>query len=286
MIGKKLKVNDYKFTYGQETVVVNLHGVFKNIKNGNKYAIYSYDNNNSKLYYGTFYKRNNEAVIMTSKENPKEIVKEFVDFLLKDDKNDKFEVITLKEINSIQIIDEYTADFNVDIAKLYDLTIPKPIIKEIPKETKKKKPISIAAIFFTLFIIVIIAFFFFNPEVIIGKDKHYSCVKNYYHSSIPASINEQINLTFNGKENIKSIDLINDYKFNDTNYYKEFKDKGYFYQYIKDVDAHKFIDESNTYRVFSKIDITGDFFLPTSEKELIEYYENNKYICKVVEVDE
>lgn len=286
MIGKKLKVNDYKFTYGQETVVVNLYGVFKNIKNGNKYAIYSYDNNNSKLCYGTFYKRNNEAVIMTSKENPKDVVKEFVDFILKNDKNDQFEVITLKEINSIQIIDEYTADFDVDIAKLYDLTIPKPIIKEIPKETKKKKPISIAAIFFTLFIIVVIAFFFFNPEVIIGKDRHYSCVKNYYHSSIPSSVSEQINLTFNGKENIKSIDIINDYKFNDTNYYEEFRDKGYFYQYIKDVDAHKFIDESNTYRVFSKIDITGDFFLPTSEKELIEYYENNKYICKVVEVDE
>ena len=50
MIGKKIKVNDYKFTYGQETVVVNLYGAFKNIKNGNKYAIYSYDNNNDKLY--------------------------------------------------------------------------------------------------------------------------------------------------------------------------------------------------------------------------------------------
>lgn len=285
MIGKKIKVNDYKFTYGQETVVVNLYGAFKNVKNGNKYAIYSY-NNNGKLCYGTFYRRNNEAVIMTSKENPKEIVKEFIDSVIKDDENDKFEIIALNEINSIQIIDEYISDFNVDIVKLYDLTIPKPIVKETAKEIKKKKPISIAAIFFSLFVIVVISFFFFNPEVIIGKDKHYSCIKTYYHSSVPASINEQINLTFSGKENIKSIDLINDYKFNDTNYYKEFKDKGYFYQYMEEGNTYKFVDESNTYRLFSKIDITGDFFLPTSEKELIEYYENNKYLCKVVEVDE
>lgn len=287
MIGKKIKVNDYKFTYGQETVIINLYGVFKNIKNGSKYAIYSYDNNSSsKLYYGTFYKRNNEAVIMTSKENPKEIVKEFVDFIIKDAKNDKFEIIPLNEIHSIQIIDEYTSDFNVDIDKLYDLTIPKPIVKEIPKELKKKKPISIAAIFFTLFIIVVIAFFFFNPEVIIGKDKHYSCTKTYYHSSIPASINEQIDLTFNGKGNIKNINLTTDYNFNDANYYKEFKDKGYFYQYMEEGNTYKFLDEGNIYRLFSKIDITGDFFLPTSEKELIEHYESNKYTCKAVEVDE
>lgn len=286
MIGKNVKVIDYKFTYGQETINLILYGAFKNIKNGNKYAIYSYENKNNRLYYGTFFMRNNEAVIMTSKENPKEIVKEFVDSILKDEKNSKFEIISLEEINSIQIIDEYTADFNVDMIKLYDLTIPKPVIEEAPNETKNKKSISIAAIFFTLFIIVIIAFFFFNPEVILGKDKNYSCVKNYYHNVMPTSINEEISLVFNGKGSIKSIDLITDYKFNSINYYFEFKDKGYFYQYMEEGNTYKFIDESYIYRLFSKIDITDDFFLPTNEKELIEHYENNEYKCKVVEVDE
>ena len=85
MIGKKIKVNDYRFTYGQETIELNLYGVFKNTKGGNKYAVYSYDNNNNKLFYGSFFKRNNEAVIMTSKENPNEIVKEFIDSILKED---------------------------------------------------------------------------------------------------------------------------------------------------------------------------------------------------------
>ena len=69
MIGKKIKLNDYKFTYGQETIILNVFGAFKNIKSGNKYVIYSYDN--KKIFYGSFFKRNKEAVIMTSKENSK-----------------------------------------------------------------------------------------------------------------------------------------------------------------------------------------------------------------------
>lgn len=286
MIGKIIRVNDYKFIYGQETINLVIYGAFKNIKSGNKYAVYSYENNNNKLFYGKFFKRNNEAVIMTSKENPKEIIQEFVQSLLKEENNEKFEIISLEEINSIQVIDEHTADFIVDMDKLYDVTIPKIVVDETPKEPKKKKSISILVIFFILFIIVVIAFFFFNFDLIIGKDKHYNCMRNYNHSSISASINEQINLTFNKKENIKNIELIKNYKFNDNNYYKEFKDKGYFYQYMEEGDTYKFVDENYTYRVFSKIDITDDFFLPNNEIELIEYYKNNKYICKVVEVDE
>ena len=73
MIGKKIKIKDYKFTYGQDTVYINIYGAFKDIKNGNKYVIYSYENNN-KLFYGTYFEQNKEAVIMTSKDNPKEKV--------------------------------------------------------------------------------------------------------------------------------------------------------------------------------------------------------------------
>lgn len=284
MIGKKIKVNDYKFTYGQETVTINLYSAFKNTKSGNKYAIYSY-NNNSKLFYGSFFQRKNEGIIMTSKENPEELIKEFINSILNEEKNDKFDIISLEDIDSVQIIDEHLIDFDFNINKLYDLTIPKPVIEthDVPK---KKKTVSIAAIFFCLFVIVVIAFFFFNPEVIIGKKRKYSCTKNYLHSKLPASVSEEVSLVFNGKGNIVSIDLITDYMFNNTSYYKQFKDKGYFYQYMEEGDTYKFIDENFNYRLFSELDIAIDFFLPTEESELILYYEENNYICKAVEIDE
>jgi len=284
MIGKTLRVNDYKFTYGQETAFVNMYGVFKSLETGNKYAIYSYENG-SKLFYGAFFQRNNEAVIMTSKEDPKDIVKQFVDLLLKNEMSDNFEIISLDEINSIQVIEEYTMDGTVDVNKLYDLTIPKSIEEEVATESKKK-PMSIAGFFFALFVVVVIAFFIAHPEVIVGENTVYSCTKSYFHNTLPASINEVLDLTFNGRGEIINIDLTADYVFNDIDYFEKFKEKSYFYQYMEEGDTYKLIDEAYTYRLFSKIDITGDFFLPTEESELIAHYKENKYTCKVVEVNE
>ena len=223
---------------------------------------------------------------MASKEDPKEIIKEFINSLLEEKKDDTFEIISLKEIESVQIIDEYTMDSNLDINKLYELTIPKQIVEKITGEPKKKKQISIPWIFFSLFIIVVIAFFFVNPEVIIGKNKEYICTKTYFHSSLPSTINEEISLIFSGKGNITSISLQTDYIFTDTEYYYEFKDKSYFYQYIEEGNTYKFIDENYTYRLFSKIDVAEEYFLPTKESELISYYKDKNYICKAVKENE
>lgn len=286
MIGKKVRVNDYKLTYGEETIYIYLYGVFKN-KIGNKYAIYSYSNKSSKLFYGTYFEKNNEAVIMASKENPKELVKQFAESLLEDNYKDKFEIISLEKIASAEIIDEYQADFSVDLNKLKDLTIPKPVVKTEEEEKKEKKPVSLAVLFFIVFIIVVIAFFFVNPEIIIGKDKVYSCTKNYLHKKLPASVSEEISLTFTGKGNIISIDLIADYKFNNTDYYMEFRDKGYFYQYMEENDTYKFIDEKYTYRLFSNIDVESEeYFMPTDEQELVSNFEEKGYTCKRVETNE
>lgn len=285
MNGKKIKLNDYKFTYGQETISLNVYSAFKDTKTSNKYVIYSYENNNNKLFYGTYFERNKEAVIMTSKDSPKEIVEDFITSLLENKENKRFETISLENIESVEVIDEYSADFEVDLNKLYDLTMPKPVI-QTKEEPKKKKPISIAAVFFFLFILVVIAFFFVNPEVIMGKNKEYKCTKTYFHECLPASVNEEISLVFNGRGKIISIDIISDYVFSDTVYYQEFKDKSYFYKYIEEGDTYKFEDSTYTYRLFSKVNTTEDFFLPTDEDGLTSYYEGNNYTCKVVETNE
>ena len=138
MIGKRIRVNDYKFTYGKEIVYINIYAVFKN-KNGNKYCIYSYEKKINKLFYGTYFERNNEAVIMASRENPKELVKEFTESILNNNYKDKFEIIQLNDVETIEVIDEYVADFSVDLNKLKDLTIPKPIVKKEKEELKKNK---------------------------------------------------------------------------------------------------------------------------------------------------
>lgn len=281
MIGKQIRLNDYKFTYGRETIYLNVYGAFKNKKNGNKYVIYSYDN--SKLYFGSLFIRNKEIIVMIPKEDESEIVKKFTYSMLDNKLSDDFEVISLDDIDSIQIIDETLCDFNVDMSKLYDITIPKPKVEK--EEIKPNKKISIASIFFVLLFVVIILFFFVNPEVIFGKNKEYSCTKSYLHDELPASVNEEVVLVFNGKDNINSIDVKTDYVFSDAQYYKDFKDKSYFYNYFKEGDTYKFEDTTYTYRLFSKIDTNEDYFMPSKLDDLVSYYRNNGYECKVVEVE-
>ena len=281
MIGKQIRLNDYKFTYGRETIYLNVYGAFKNKKNGNKYVIYSYDNN--RLYFGSLFIRNKEIIVMIPKEDESEIVKKFTYSILDNKLSDDFEVISLDDIDSIQIIDETLCDFNVDMSKLYDITIPKPKVEK--EEIKPNKKISIASIFFVLLFVVIILFFFVNPEVIFGKNKEYSCTKSYLHDDLPASVNEEVVLVFNGKDNINSIDVKTDYVFSDAQYYKDFKDKSYFYNYFKEGDTYKFEDTTYTYRLFSKIDTNEDYFMPSKLDDLVSYYRNNGYECKVVEVE-
>ena len=134
-----------------------------------------------------------------------------------------------------------------------------------------------------LLFIVLVLFFFVNPEVIVGKNKEYICNRNYVHKEIPSIVSEEIRLTFNGKGNIISIDIKSDYVFDSVDYYVEFKERSYFYKYINEGDTYKFDDENKTYRLFSKISIEEEYFLPSIEDELILYYNDLGYKCKVNE---
>ena len=157
MNGKRIKVNDFKFKYGQETIFINVFGAFKYKKNNNKYVIYSYDN--SKLYYGSLFIRDNELVIMLSKNDGENLINKFLDDILTGNSDSDFEVISLDKIISAQIIDEGVINKKIDINKLDELTIPKKKNSEVVNENKKKKRISISGIFFvsslvfTLFIV-------------------------------------------------------------------------------------------------------------------------------------
>lgn len=278
MCGKIIKLNDYEFKFGQETVYLNVYALFKSKKSGNKYVIYSYDN--KKLYSGSAFLRNNEVVVMVSKSELDSEIEDFVKKLLVDDINEDYELISLDKVNSVQVIDEKLCDFDVDINKLFDITIPKPEIKMV-EEPKKKR--SAAPMFFVLFVVMVAAFFFFNPEVINGKNVYYTCSKSYDHEKLPASVIENVELEFNGHGTIIDIKVKSDYIFNDVNYYKEFRDKSYFYQYFSDGDTYKFDDNTYTYKLFSSINTKEDFFLPTDKDGLIKHYQDDNYTCKVVD---
>lgn len=278
MMGKIIRVSDYKFAYGEETIYINVFGVIKDNKSGNKYIIYSYDN--KKLYYGSFFIRDNSGTIMISKDTKVDIINTFIEDILSENRSAEYEIINIDNIDSVQVIDESVYDTSIDIEKLCELTIPKKAVEEeiVPK---KKTPLFVYGIM--LLLILVGAFLFINPEVINGKNALYSCVKTYNHKVLPANIKEERTIIFNGKGKVIGTDISTDYIFTDVNYYSEFKNKSYFYKYMNEADTYKFDDINYTYRVFSKIDVNDDYFLPDTKDELINYYKNNEYNCKIKE---
>lgn len=283
MNGKRIKVNDFKFKYGQETVFINVFGAFRYKKNNNKYAVYSYDN--SKLYYGSLFIRDKELVIMLSKDDNEDLIDSFLNNVLNNEKNTAFEIISLDNINSAQIIDEGIIKKKIDINKLDELTIPKKKVQEVVNKNKKKKRISISGIFFALFIVVVVAFFFFNPEVIMGKDKKYVCDREYNHNTLSILIREEVKLTFSGKGKIKNSVVTNNYIFNSDSRYNKFKNNGEFYKYMNEGDTYKFVDEEKTYRVMTNIENLGEYFSSEDEDSILEYYNGNNYKCKKIETE-
>ena len=283
MNGKRIKVNDFKFKYGQDTIFINVFGAFKYKKNNNKYVVYSYDN--SKLYYGSLFIRDNELVIMLSKNDSEDLIDKFLDDILNCNNDDNFEDISLDKITGAQIIDEGVINKKIDINKLDELTIPKKKVQEEAVENKKKKGISISGIFFVLFIVVVGAFFFFNPEVIMGKDKNYVCNIKYNHKTLSIPVIEEVKLTFNGKSKIKSSMVTYDYIFKSDSEYNKFKNSGEFYKYLNEGDTYKFIDKDKIYRVMFNINDLREYFSSEDEDSILEYYNEKDYKCNKIETE-
>lgn len=280
MNGKRIKLDDYTFTFGEQDVYLNVYGAFKYKKSGNKYVVYSYDN--GKLCYGSLFIRENKIVVMTSeKEVNDEIIEKYVNNILEEKESKDFENISIKDVGEIQIIDEKEIKMNVDLNKLGDLTIPKPKVKE-EIDTKPKKKVSLA--YFGIFILLIFigTFLFINPEIVKGKKTNYECSKSYLHDELPATVNEVVSLTFNNNGIVDDMKVKSDFVFNDTTYYVEFRDKSYFYKYIEEGDTYKFDDNSYTYRLFSEVDVHKDYFLPTEKEELLSHYQGKGYNCKQI----
>ena len=66
-------------------------------------------------------------------------------------------------------------------------------------------------------------------------------------------------------------------------------DKGLFLReidsehYLVSGDTYKFDDPNYIYRVFSDVDVDENFFFPKEEEELIVYYTDIGYSCKLKE---
>lgn len=289
MKGLEISVANNDLVIKQEERLVKLFVMFKDIKYGTKYVIFT-DNDGKKLYYGSPLINANKMVIMKFKDiKDAEMVKEFVWNYLNDKSVSGFEIIEVPKIEKLEIIDNNELDVKEEYIKiLNDIFFKKEevVIENNDnikvKEKNNKGPI----LFMVIVFIAFIAGFLYlsnNSELIFGKEIFVECRKNYNISELDATSNEVITLTFNNSQVLKKHDKNIIFKFNNNDKYFEFKEKNWSYKYLNESGTEKYLDDELSYSLFIDYDLNKNYILPKGYDELYDYYKDNGYSCSNIE---
>lgn len=283
MKGLEILVTNSDLVLKQEERLVKLLVMFKDKKYGTKYIVFT-SGDNKELYYGSPLVNGKKMVIMKFKNiKDAEMVKEFVWNFLNNQSITNFEILTMPEIEKLEIIDNNTLDVKEEyIDKLIDIFFKKEEIKiqgqqEIPKK-KSKLPLLL-----TLIIILGLVFGFLylknNPELIYGKNTYMECKINYNIDDLGVSSKEVITLTFSNSQILKQHEKEISYVFGDNDIFYDFKEKNLQYKYLNETGLEKFDDDTLTYTLYINYDLVNDYKLPRDYEELVNYYKNNGYSC-------
>lgn len=283
-----MKVIEYNLTYGSSARLVNVLGCFRYKANDNLYVVYSdIVNSYNIIYYGSSHIKDKSILSMECKnEKDEEIIKEYIYKVTNKEDLSNFEIISLDDIDGIEIISSNKLEIKKDILdKLVELTIPK---KEIPaaetKVTTNKKKNSKLILLLPLLILILGVglYIYLTPKSENTSDKKITCTKQYQHDVLPATINEEQNFNFNSNDTLESIDVSETYTFNSEEDYLDFINEGTYYKYMPENDTEggwNKDDEQHIFTIYKKERITTGYKKPTEYEEVLSYYKLENYSC-------
>lgn len=291
MNGKVLKVVQYNLQFGAADRYVDVFGCFKYKPNGNMYLIYADVSGNSKynvIYYGSAHIKEKSLLCMKCRaEKEIEVIKEYIFKVTNHQELDHFEMISLDEVEEIEIIASDNLEIKSEIiSSLCDISLPKKEEKreEVPLSSKKKKKSFRKFIFIFLFLIIVVsgAYYVINsfPKDTIAKK--IICEKEYQHNILEASVEEVNTYNFNVHDTLQSVDTVMTYQFEEDEY-QDFIMKGTYYKYLPDENQNgsfKQDDENYMFKVMMKEEIDSSYNKPISYEEVLSYYKTEGYICK------
>lgn len=283
--GKKVRLNDYNFTYGKKEVELNIMCFFKYTKDNNLYAVCCEDSNipYGIMNYGTAHLKGNSLIIIGCKEPLPEMIKELLFKIYNQESLEGFEIRDLSSIEMIELVSPNKFELKKEVLEgVVAKTIPKPVVVETttiqPKKNKKTVPLILI-----LLIMVggIFGFLFLNSDN--DEDntvRSIMCKKEYNGVDIEAVVIEDNTYNFNGNDILEYINKSTTYKFYSEDDYLDFVNKGLYYSYIPSDNGGFTLDDENfSLIIIEKEEIVGDYFLPTEYEEVLSYYKNNQYVC-------
>ena len=295
MNGKELKVTELELKFGGQPRLVNVFGLFRYKPNNGLYVIYA-DVGTTYNYvcYGTAHNKDDSVLCMASnKEEDAEVIKEYIFKITNGEELDNFEIISLDNIEEIEIIGSKNFEIKRDVLlSLIEKTIPKKVNPEgednSGNDKKKKKSPLVTIVFFLLFLTIgASAYFYFVPENGGGSAaKIIYCTKQYNHDELDnVLVEEEKTFRFDNYDKLEKLDVTMRYKFNNDSVYLDFINKSLYFNYmITDSDdtkgSYKIDDENNTFITYAKTDIDESYGNPVEYEEILSVSKKDNYTCE------
>ena len=276
MNGKILKIssNDLYGNVDERQVVV--FTCFNHIKYMNKYVLFTFlgEYNKKKLYYGSVHVKDDSLVIFSVKNDVTNYINTFIDEYMQHRVNaNEYQIMDISSINKVVLVSYSEMNFD-KLSELDALSIKKEEPKEILQE-KEKKPIFLYFVLIVLILLLVgITYFYINPEVFQVKYKSLECTQEKYNDDLMMEYVEKRTVTFDKKDKIDKIEVIDIYTFSDEEEYASFRDNEKQNEYFKIDGSFKYNDDSLELRI-----IYQDSSIIDSYDEIKGYFEKEGYDC-------
>lgn len=292
MNGKELKVVENEFKFGAKTRIVNVFGVFKYKPNGGLYVIYvDVDTKNSYVCYGSAHVKNGSILCMHSnKQEDTEAVKEYIFKVINEEKLDDFEIISLNDVNEIEIIGSKNFEIKNDVLeKLIEKTIPQKEKTLEQKEETKKKSSPISTILFILILALIGGGVYYYYDDIISASKVSKviyCTKQYPHEEVTsATVEETKRFKFGNDDRLTNLEETTKFVFSTEDAYLDFINKSLYLKYMPDEseDTKSKFNQDNDKRTvtFEANTIVDESYIdPVEYEEVLSNNTTENYTCE------
>lgn len=283
LIGKRVKLSELDMSYGAQEKNVNIICFYKYSKDNNLYVICCEDSNvpYGIINYGSAHIKGDTLIVIGNKDPNQEMIKELVFKLHNQENLDMFLVQDLSAVNKIELVSPNKFEIKKEVLEsVIDKTIPKPVVAEQTKSTKKKsKTLPILLILLVILLGGGYFFFFYGANDEPGVVKEISCQKEYPSDELEASIIEDNTYNFNQEDTLEFINKSTTYKFYSEEEYFDFINKGLFYAYIPDDNGYTLNDEEYSLIVIEKEEVSSAYNAPTEYEEVLAYYKGKGYSC-------
>lgn len=272
MYGKVLKVSSNDLYGNVDDRIVRLYACFRHIKYNNNYAVFSFEGDDNKLYFGSIHIKKGSLVVFSVKNNINEYILSFLDEYISSQLKE-FELLKIDNIEKVELVSYNDMEYD-NLLTLNEISIPKKEVKEEVVVKKNKYSFLYVMIFLLVLLALGLTIVYLKPEWFKVKYNVLECTNKLYDKELELYYDINENVTFDEKNRLEKIDVTRTYTFLDVNSYYQFKDNNEHDKYFNFGGEYKYIDEELKIKIFYEDSTVIDDY-----DEMLVYLKGKGFSC-------